>query len=148
MLNAIEIIQITKVEILKFNLTNFWLDIYIKVIAEIVERTIGPPKKPKNLLSLTVVKPDKSGTTVVKNEVVVSGLLKLENSKKIRNSNPPESNILIVLNEILSRKLKLSLGKKINIVDEIKKFRIEFNSRLLLVNKNKVVRIPAKELKR
>tara|TARA_Y100000589_G_C27192689_1_gene645452 strand:- start:4599 stop:4883 length:285 start_codon:yes stop_codon:yes gene_type:complete len=94
------------------------------------------------------VKPDKSETIVVKNEVVISELLKLENSKNIRNSNPPESNILIVLNEILSRKLKLSLGKKINIVDEIKKFRIEFNSRLLLVNKNKVVRIPAIELKR
>ena len=94
------------------------------------------------------MKPDKSGTTVVKNEVVVSGLLKLENSNNIRNSKPPKSNILIVLNEILSRKLKLSLGKKINMVDEIKKFRIVFNSRLLLVNKNKVVRIPAKEVKR
>tara|TARA_A100001388_G_scaffold182905_1_gene137106 strand:+ start:257 stop:550 length:294 start_codon:yes stop_codon:yes gene_type:complete len=97
---------------------------------------------------LTVVKPDKSGTTVVKNELVISESFKLENSNKIKNNKPPKIRKFIVLNEIFSKKSKFFKGKKIKIEDEIKKLRIVLSSRLELVNKNNIPRIATKEVKR
>ena len=75
----------------------------MKVIAETDERTIGPPKKPKNLLSLTVVNPDKSGTRVVKTEFWFSTFPKLEYSNISKNNNPHKRSIFVVLKEIFSR---------------------------------------------
>tara|TARA_A100001035_G_C27701743_1_gene462812 strand:+ start:724 stop:1023 length:300 start_codon:yes stop_codon:yes gene_type:complete len=94
-----------------------------------------------------VVNPDKSGTRVVKMELLPSRFSKLEYSNIIKNKNPLQRSIFVVLKVIFSRNARFLLGNKLKTEAEIKKFKIVNVSSLGLKIKIIMAIIPEEALK-